>query len=100
MRLDRVTSKRPPNRMVLEYTKFSTQLYTPSEPGSEGVDLYPCLDLYRSICFPSRGQYLLVGTGTTVPAGIEKYFQSYKQSTNLAYQRERPTRIMNLVKAS
>ena len=41
--------------------------------------------LYRSIGFSNRG-CLLVGTGTTVPAGIEKYSKSYKQSTNLAYQ--------------
>ena len=41
---------------------------------------------HRCIGFPTRGRYLLVGTGTTVPAGIEKYFKSYKQSTNLAYQ--------------
>jgi hypothetical protein len=29
----------------------------------------------RSIGFPNRGRYLLVGTGTTVPAGIEKYYK-------------------------
>jgi hypothetical protein len=27
----------------------------------------------RSIGFPSTCRYLLVGTGTTVPAGVEKY---------------------------
>jgi hypothetical protein len=43
-------------------------------------------ELNRCIGFPNRVRYLLVGTGTTVPAGIEKYFKSYKQSTNLAYQ--------------
>jgi hypothetical protein len=28
-----------------------------------------------SIDFPIRGQYLLVGTGTTVPSGIKKYLK-------------------------
>jgi hypothetical protein len=38
-------------------------------------------------------------TNSPVPADIEKYFESYKQPSNLAYQPQRPTRIMNLVKA-
>ena len=41
---------------------------------------------HRSIGFLNKGRYFLIGTGTTVPAGIKKYLKSYIQSTNLAYQ--------------
>jgi len=63
------SNKRPPNRMVRSPKPLL------GFGGSE-----------RCIDFPNRGRYLLVGTGTTVPAGIEKYFKNYKQSTNLACQ--------------
>ena len=77
MRLDRISARR------IDCVPVYGEI--PANPGSRGSE--------RSIGFPTRGRYLVVGTGITVPAGVEKYYlrvlknvsKIKKQSTKLAY---------------